>query len=167
MSDTIPNDLMQKRFEAKFTKAEGCWLWHGATAPGGYGSFGVPGRTTVAHRVAYELYVGTIPEGTFVLHKCDTPACVNPDHLFLGSHQDNMRDKWAKGRQSHVGQRNPKAKLTEEDVLAIRADPRSYTAIAEDYPVTSTTIGGIKRRERWTYVTAVQAGVFRNDPNRR
>ena len=80
-----------------------CWLWHGARDPkNGYGNFGIEGghngRTEKAHRAAWLLLVGPIPDGLFVLHKCDNPPCVNPAHLFLGTHQDNMDDKIEKGR---------------------------------------------------------------------
>jgi hypothetical protein len=77
----------------------GCWLWERATTRGGYGNVWVNGRIYRAHRASYEAFVGAIAPGLSVCHKCDTPACVNPDHLFLGSNEDNARDKVRKGRQ--------------------------------------------------------------------
>ena len=95
--------LMQKRFERHFCiDASGCWLWTGAINSSGYGSFAIRegGRpkTDNAARISWKLYRGAIPEGSHVLHACDVRRCVNPDHLFLGTNQDNTRDKAIKGR---------------------------------------------------------------------
>ena len=94
-----------RSFEALFwghmEKTAACWFWTGATVKDGYGTIRVGGRQAIArgaHRVSWELHNGPIPSGQLVLHTCDTPACVNPNHLFLGTHQDNADDKIAKGR---------------------------------------------------------------------
>jgi len=87
------------RFWAKVQKTATCWLWTGTRTRQGYGQFAVDKRTRAsAHRMAYELTHGPIPEGLDVLHKCDNPPCCNPEHLFLGTHQDNMIDAVHKGR---------------------------------------------------------------------
>ena len=88
----------QDRFWSKVERGDGCWHWRGAAERSGYGSFRFRGRAQRAHRVSWVLTNGTIAEGMHVLHRCDNPACVRPDHLFLGTHQDNMDDKSAKGR---------------------------------------------------------------------
>jgi hypothetical protein len=77
---------------------DGCWLWTGGKADHGYGTFWFNGRLTRAHRFAWTTFCGVIPAGSLVLHRCDTPACVNPSHLFLGSQSDNMTDCSTKGR---------------------------------------------------------------------
>lgn len=85
----------KERFSTKYEVApNGCWEWTASKFPDGYGSF----DTRRAHREAYKLFVGPIDAGVHVLHRCDNPPCVNPDHLFLGSHKDNMVDKTVKGR---------------------------------------------------------------------
>ncbi len=92
---------LRQRFEAKFYVTPGCWIWTASTTKGGYGKIG-RGRqdegTIDAHRLAYELYVGPIPVGMVVRHKCDVKLCVNPDHLELGTHADNVNDTMSRGR---------------------------------------------------------------------
>ena len=88
----------EDRFMQKVNKTETCWLWTGALNSRGYGSFGVYGKATSAHRYSYEHFKGKIPEGMIVCHSCDVPACVNPDHLWVGTYLDNSRDCIRKGR---------------------------------------------------------------------
>jgi hypothetical protein len=90
---------LAERFPEKVARGPGCWLWQGTTN-GAYGQIGDGGRKRYAHRVAWELQNGPVPDGLHVLHRCDVPACVRPDHLFLGTPSDNLRDCYAKGRRS-------------------------------------------------------------------
>jgi len=137
--------------------AGGCIEWRGAAQAGGYGNFYHDGRLKRATHVAWELAYGPLPEvpgadfrGTCVCHRCDNPCCVNFEHLFLGSHADNMRDMDAKGRRVVLrSEDNPRAKLAPEDVAAIRASDRSQRALARIYGVSKSQIGNIKRREQW------------------
>ena len=117
----------KQRFEVKIELVPfvSCWLWTGALYPNGYGA--VAGREQLAHRAAWRFEFGEIPPGMQVLHRCDVTFCVNPSHLFLGTHQDNMRDKALKGRahgplEPHIDRfipaykRRTKAKRSEEQV---------------------------------------------------
>jgi hypothetical protein len=109
------------RFWGKVRKTDGCWLWTGCIKHSGYGHFWRAGKLLHAHRVSWELTHGPVPEGLFVLHRCDTRACVRPDHLFTGTHQDNMLDMENKGRTGrNLGERNGRAKLTRDQVIEIR-----------------------------------------------
>ena len=150
---------MSKRIEERFWKKvdkstlSGCWEWMAYKLPQGYGRFRVAGRMQLAHRVSYELTHGPIPDGMFVCHRCDNRGCVNPDHLFLGTQADNLRDMREKGRAAPVvGEAHGAARLTEADVLAIRADTRTQAAIAADYGVTQPLVNKIKRRKTWAHV---------------
>jgi HNH endonuclease len=114
----------EQRFWLKVRKSTDCWLWTGTVAPDGYGIFATSGRTSVrAHRFSWALANGrTIPEGLLVLHSCDVPLCVNPEHLRIGTHADNMTDKRSHGRSglgTLRGSAHPRAKLTEEQVEEI------------------------------------------------
>lgn len=133
---------------------EDCWIWTACRPQHrGYGRFQVGNQLLVAHRVAYELAVGPIPKGLCVLHTCDNPPCCNPAHLWLGTRADNVRDRDAKGRQAHVrGEHNGCAKLTNDQVLAIRADHRILRKIAADYNVSIPAISHIKTRKRWAHI---------------
>lgn len=141
------------RFEQKVERIPGvdCHLWTACLIARDYGGIQHNGKIKRAHRVAYELYVGPIPDGMCVLHRCDTPACVNPDHLFVGTPADNSEDMCSKGR-SPKGVRNGRAKLEESQILAIRADPRSQRTIGKEYGISRIQVRHIKRRIQWQHV---------------
>ena len=151
---------LKERFEEKFLITPGCWIWQtGVMGNNKYGCFNHASKNLAAHRFSYELYVGPIPEGLHVLHKCDRPTCVNPDHLFLGTHQDNVRDMVSKGRHKlppfripPKGEQQWAAKLTAPQVLAIRADQRRYKHIAEEYGVSKDLISSIRTRRLWRHI---------------
>src|SRR4026209_597513 len=107
------------RFWSKVQKTDSCWLWLASKGEHGYGWVALNNKNRHASRAAWELTNGPIPKGMFVLHRCDNPPCVRPDHLFLGTTQDNANEMSRKGR-SLYGERNRRAKLTEAQVLEIR-----------------------------------------------
>lgn len=103
----------------------GCWEWSGYTFKAGYGGISIGGTMVYAHRLSYELHYGPITNGLCVLHRCDNPKCVRPDHLFLGTRRENAADRDSKGRQAK-GEASGPAKLRESEVLAIRELYRRY-----------------------------------------
>jgi len=134
----------------QFVSETGCWEYCGAKNPGGYGIIRGCPQTYLAHRVAWILDNGPIPQGVCVCHTCDNPSCINPAHLWLGTRADNNRDKEEKGRAVyHPGEKNGGAKLTEEQVYAIRKDNRIQIEIAAEYGCDQTTVSEIKRRKTW------------------
>ena len=117
----------------------------------GYPVFGWGGKKRKAHRVAYELSRGPIPEGMFVCHRCDNRRCIEPTHLFIGTNADNTADRNSKGRQAK-GERSGAAKLTEAQVIQIRSAAGTHREIAERFGVAPTTIANIRNGENWTHV---------------
>ena len=153
-----------ERFWNKVSKSgeQECWLWTGSLAKSGYGAFMTSEKKVGhAHRIAWKFERGEIPAGAFVCHHCDTPACVNPAHLFLGSPNDNVQDMMRKGRYRAPqnlpkGERHYLAKLTEDGVrwaLAECAAGRSAYSVAKKLGVTPPTITKILRGESWKHVT--------------
>jgi len=129
MNDFTKDELeaYKNRFEKYFIKSSNCWHWEGGKNGNGYGSLmNIYGKFEVAHRISYKLYNGEIPEGILVLHKCDIRHCVNPNHLFLGTHKDNTDDMVKKGRHggyknNFKGSKNPNSKINEKDKKTIIA----------------------------------------------
>lgn len=135
-----------------------CWYWRGYRDDLGYGVVSYMGEHR-AHRVAYRLFHGPIPDGMKILHRCDVRSCVNPDHLFVGTQADNVADMVAKGRGRNIpqhGEANPMAVLTAESVRKIRQDFASGSAtqrqMAKRYGVGVMTINRAIRRASWKTV---------------
>lgn len=153
MTEAQLRRLAAKRLARKSRPGpNGCIEWTGLKAVGyGFTTFGP--KKTYTHRLAYALHhnVPLADLNGFVCHRCDNRACINPEHLFLGTAQDNIADKVAKKRH-YFGQRVHSAKLTPDDVRAIRADPRPIREIASDYPVQAEMIRTIKRGAAWKQV---------------
>ncbi len=156
----------EERFWAKVDKRgpDECWPWTAAVDGSGYGRFWFAGKSRRASRFSFELANGPVPRGTgyhgnCVCHRCDVRSCVNPSHLFLGATGDNTRDMIAKGRQYRaIGENHGRAKLTEADVLAIRAayegGGTTLHALGLRFGVHCGTVGGIVTRARWRHIEA-------------
>ncbi len=138
-----------------------CWIWTGCVGKGKYDRYGRVNRdggAKLAHRWSWHLHNGPVPKGMIVCHKCDNPPCVNPDHLFLGTDQDNSDDMRKKGRGRYVashGEKHGRSKLTNEKALAIRymyEQVRSLTKVAKEFGVTFQTVSHIKNRKTWTHI---------------
>jgi hypothetical protein len=141
----------EKYFEDVYS---GCFIWIGARTgmrskrTGGYGNF----RGQAAQRVAWKLKYGSIPEGLFVCHRCDNPACVNTEHLFIGSQQENFQDAVNKGRIG-LGESHMHHKLTEESVREIKNSALGSRQLARKYGVARTTIGNIRKGKTWVAIS--------------
>jgi len=145
---------LRERFLAKVCReaSSGCWLWQGMVTPDGYGVAFIARKRQAAHRAAWMLFCNPIPVGMAVCHKCDVRACVNPEHLFLGTAAENVRDMAEKGRCPR-GERHGSARLTAVQVSRIKtmlAEDRMYMSeIAREFGVSPTTIRAIKLGKTW------------------
>ena len=148
---------METRFANYIEKTETCWLWTGASIKSSkwaYGQFRIGNKVHRSHRVSYQLYKGEIPQGRVVRHTCNNPCCVNPDHLELGTQQDNMDDMVNANRQA-VGTRNGRSKLKAEDIPDIRrrlAGGETTYSIGKSYGVSHTPIKQVRDGKSFKYV---------------
>lgn len=153
-----------ERFAAYVEKTETCWLWRGSLHTGGYGVFRSRGRLQRAHRFSWELENGPIPAGALMCHTCDIRLCVNPAHLYVGSHATNNADLWARHpnaealraayRERVRGETNGNAKLSDEDVRDIRrriAAGDMQARIAKEHGVSPSTIANIRTGRTWRH----------------
>lgn len=134
-----------------------CWEWTGSRIKKGWhGQWrNTQGRVELTHRAAWRLFVDVVPDGLCVLHKCDNPICVNPGHLFLGSHSDNFKDMWAKGRSRpgiSRGEKHGMSKLAADAVTDIRSSTMSGVELAKKYGVAPTTIYDVRNRKIWNHL---------------
>lgn len=157
----LPKLSLQERFWKRvgISPRNQCWPWQGGASSEGYGHVSIDGAMKKATHLSWFVHHGEWPSdlGMMMLHKCDNPICVNPAHLFLGTNADNSRDRSRKGRGRHpVGSDHGKAKLTEQDVRAIRqlyaTTSATYTTLGNRFGVNKTTIMQIVRRRTWKHV---------------
>jgi len=143
------------RFWSKVNKRDedDCWEWQAGKLPQGYGLFKIQGLTQRAHRLAYQLSRHNIPDGLFVLHSCDNPPCVNPKHLFIGTHQDNMNDMKRKGRlPNRIGENNYNAKLSKiqvEEMRQLKAAGVTYQELMKIYGISNGQVSNIITGKNW------------------
>lgn len=146
-------ELALARLGQEFGK-DACWPWPGATDRNGYPYLWSKGKTGRAHRISYETFIGAIPGGMCVLHSCDNRRCVNPHHLFVGTHQDNQRDKVTKDRQARGRQINT-CKLTPAKVIALRMRAtlgERQKQLASEYGITLNHCCAIVNRRAWRWL---------------
>lgn len=132
-----------------------CWLWQGRRDKSGYGRWAKQGMHVYVHRIAWILSKGEIPAGMDVLHRCDVRNCCNPEHLFLGTHQDNMDDMWARGRarpKVHHGEEHGMAKINDQEAITIRNSPDTQRSLAQQYDLSQATVWAIKHRKIWAHL---------------
>jgi len=152
----------------------GCWIWIKCVNEWGYGQIKINGKSLSVHRVSWEIHNNKpVPQGMLVCHKCDTPSCINPYHLFLGTNKDNVRDSVSRGRRAkpsvrftfsgrkhkeaikarwsraRSGELNNKSKLSNNDVLNIRKDSRPLSIIAEEYGICVNHVSRIRCMVQW------------------
>lgn len=147
--------VTSERFWEKVDKSGGCWLWTAGIYKDGYGQFQYKLKMVAAHRYSWELHFGEIPEGLQVLHKCDTRNCIRPEHLFLGTNQDNVDDKVSKGRQHKPkGVLHGRSKLDDNKVRCIRRYYPMFTQrdLAKFFNVYESTINKVVHYITWKHV---------------
>jgi hypothetical protein len=153
-----PRDRFMERVE--MIPEAGCWIWTGPTDTRSthlpYGRFWVAGTTAIAHRFAWQEFIGPIPQRMIVCHRCDVPYCVNPSHLFLGYPKDNTQDMMQKGRDARCretrrGEKSNFSKLTQQQVQEIRVASGKQRDIAAQYGISQTCVSLIKRGVNWKH----------------
>lgn len=138
-----------ERFWRFVDKSKACWIWTGSKTSAGYGKIW-DNRTELAHRFSYKLAFGPIPKGLYVCHHCDNPSCVNPEHLFIGTNSDNLRDLVNKGKfHPATGEAHGSARLTSEEVRRIRNETMTARAAAALFGISERHVRGIRQGKTW------------------
>lgn len=147
----------KERLAAKsVVKENGCIEFTGYLSTHGYGEIAFNGKKYGAHKLSYIAHIGPVKKGEVVCHRCDNPACINPDHLFTGTQAENLIDAMRKGRMvapNPRGERHGLSKLTEKDIPKILQDARPQREIAKEYGVAQSTIKNVKLRRTWSHIT--------------
>lgn len=145
----------KERFLSKIIKNNDCWIWQGHLHHG-YGRFSIKCKSYIASRAAYILFKGKIPDKLYVCHSCDNPACVNPEHLWLGTDKDNAQDSVIKGRNYYKkGENHPKAILKNEQVIIIKnklKNKETITKISKEMNIAFETVKSIKKGKIWKHI---------------
>lgn len=160
---TRARGTVEERFWRFVEKSDGCWKWTGKSVnKKGYGQLGAIGgkgtKAIAAHRLSYQIHKGEIPDGMVVMHSCDNPSCVNPDHLSVGTQSQNILEAIAKGRKTlpklphFTGVDHPGARFTEQDIRDIRSQGMNDTGLAKKYGVATSTIRRIRIGKTWSHV---------------
>lgn len=153
---------VEERFFRYFEKTDGCWIWTGKSmSKKGYAQIQIGGKGSpkiLAHRLSYQIHKGEIPDGMVVMHKCDNPSCVNPDHLEVGSQSQNIKDAFLRKRKTakpphKFGESHYASKMKEADVLLIRESKERTADLALKYSVSKSAIERIKNRVTWKHLT--------------
>jgi len=158
LNSKLKMDGIEKRFWEKVTKGAGCWEWKTAKDKDGYGLFSLThSKQEKAHRRSWTIENGKIPKGLWILHHCDNPPCVRPDHLFLGTAKDNKVDSMQKGRLNPTrGEKSAQAKLTNELVLRMREvyanGQYTYKELGNMFGMSKSHTGGIIRKDFWKHI---------------
>ena len=146
-------DIVKTILSKSTPQSNGCILWGGVKDKWGYGRITYRGNSRGVHRLIYSSKFGELTKDDVVRHICDTPACVNIEHLLVGTHADNVRDRCERNR-SATGSKNGRSKLNEEEARKIFFDSRIHKIIAAEYGVDVRVIGRIKRKESWVSITS-------------
>lgn len=148
-------DTLKERFERAVIKKDGCWEWYGPMYVNGYGNITFQNKRILAHRVSYLLHKGAVEDHLLICHTCDNRVCTNPEHLFKGTHKDNLSDMAQKGRSSR-GQKNGRSKLSDADVKIIKKMIKSkkflHRDIANKFSVCRPLISLIANNKNWKHI---------------
>ena len=139
------------KFWSCVDKGPGCWKWNAAHTSAGYGQIRIEGKTVYTHRVVWEMGHGSIPNKQYICHTCDTPACVRPSHLFIGTQKDNMQDASRKGRTPR-GELCGTSKLTVAEVKQIRISTGTVIEVSKQYNINPSTVSKIRLKQRWKHI---------------